>query len=81
MKLTNREIVDAILSMDNDDILSKDMLEQMLKFVPSPDEQNLLNGHGDQLDLFAKSDRFLFEMSRYAIYLLSSFNYCLFIRF
>lgn len=64
MKLTNREIVDAILSMDIDDILSKDMLEQMLKFVPSPDEQNLLNEHGDQLNLFAKSDRFLLEMSR-----------------
>eukprot|EP00795_Rhopilema_esculentum_P003286 gene3286-1616_t len=64
IRLPNEEIVDAILSMDSDEKLSKDMLEQMLKFVPSPDEQNLLNGHGDQLDLFARSDRFLYEMSR-----------------
>ena len=59
--------MDAILSMDSDEKLSKDMLEQMLKFVPSPDEQNLLNGHSDQLDLFARSDRFLYEMSRYFV--------------
>ena len=51
--------------MDSDDKLSKDMLEQMLKFVPSPDEQHLLDGHSEQLDMFAKADRFLYEMSRY----------------
>ena len=53
--------------MDIDDKLSKDMLEQMLKFVPSSDEQHLLDGHNDQLDMFAKADRFLYEMSRYVI--------------
>lgn len=51
--------------MDSDDKLSKDMLEQMLKFVPSSDEQNLFDGHSDQLDMFARADRFLYEMSRY----------------
>lgn len=64
IKLSNEEIVDAIYSMDSDDKLSKDMLEQMLKFVPSSDEQNLFDGHSDQLDMFARADRFLYEMSR-----------------
>jgi len=64
IKLSNDEIVEAIYSMDSDDKLSKDMLEQMLKFVPSPDEQHLLDGHSEQLDMFAKADRFLYEMSR-----------------
>lgn len=57
--------MDAIYSMDADDKLSKDMLEQMLKYVPSSDEQHLLDGHSSQLDLFAKADRYLYEMSRY----------------
>ena len=64
MKMSNDEIVDTILNMDSDDRLSKDVLEQIMKFVPSADEQNLLNSHADQLDMFAKSDRFLYEMSR-----------------
>ncbi len=64
IKLSNEEIVETVLSMDSDDKLSKDMLELMLKFVPSPDEKNLLQTHAEQLDLFAKSDRFLYEMSR-----------------
>ena len=72
IKLSNDEIVEAIYSMDIDDRLSKDMLEQMLKFVPSSDEQHLLDGHSDQLDMFAKADRFLYEMSRLDIFLLIS---------
>ena len=52
------------MTMDHEERLSKDMLEQMLKFVPTPDEKNLLNSHSKQLELFAKSDRFLYEMGR-----------------
>ncbi len=41
----------------------------MLKFVPTPQEKNLLNDHSKQKDQFAKADRFLYEMSRYVLYM------------
>eukprot|EP00794_Sanderia_malayensis_P020228 gene20228-22204_t len=64
IKLSNQEIIDTILSMDTEDKLSKDMLELMLKFVPSSDELNLLDGHKNQLHLFTKADRFLYDIGK-----------------
>ena len=52
------------MSMDEDDTLSKDMVEQLLKFVPTATEQELLESHTTEWENFARADKFLLEMSR-----------------
>ncbi|KAJ6658027.1 hypothetical protein lerEdw1_001686, partial [Lerista edwardsae] len=64
LKLSNDEIKRAILTMDEQEDLPKDMLEQLLKFVPEKADVDLLEEHKHELDRMAKADRFLFEMSR-----------------
>uniref|UniRef100_A0A8C1XCQ7 Dishevelled associated activator of morphogenesis 1b n=1 Tax=Cyprinus carpio TaxID=7962 RepID=A0A8C1XCQ7_CYPCA len=64
LKLSNEEIKRAILTMDEQEDLPKDMLEQMLKFVPEKCDVDLLEEHKHELDRMAKADRFLYEMSR-----------------
>uniref|UniRef100_A0A8C3K857 Dishevelled associated activator of morphogenesis 1 n=1 Tax=Calidris pygmaea TaxID=425635 RepID=A0A8C3K857_9CHAR len=64
LKLSNDEIKRAILTMDEQEDLPKDMLEQLLKFVPEKGDIDLLEEHKHELDRMAKADRFLFEMSR-----------------
>ncbi|XP_030627706.1 disheveled-associated activator of morphogenesis 1b isoform X1 [Chanos chanos] len=64
LKLSNEEIKRAILTMDEHEDLPKDMLEQMLKFVPEKSDIDLLEEHKHELDRMAKADRFLYEMSR-----------------
>ncbi|TRY94949.1 hypothetical protein DNTS_013098 [Danionella cerebrum] len=64
LKLSNEEIKRAILTMDEQEDLPKDMLEQMLKFVPEKCDVDLLEEHRHELDRMAKADRFLYEMSR-----------------
>ncbi|KAK1339252.1 hypothetical protein QTO34_019931 [Cnephaeus nilssonii] len=64
LRLSNDEIKRAILTMDEQEDLPKDMLEQLLKFVPEKSDIDLLEEHKHELDRMAKADRFLFEMSR-----------------
>uniref|UniRef100_A0A668AY23 Dishevelled associated activator of morphogenesis 1b n=1 Tax=Myripristis murdjan TaxID=586833 RepID=A0A668AY23_9TELE len=64
LKLSNEEMKRAILTMDEQEDLPKDMLEQMLKFVPEKSDVDLLEEHKHELDRMAKPDRFLYEMSR-----------------
>uniref|UniRef100_A0A7N8YPG9 Dishevelled associated activator of morphogenesis 1a n=1 Tax=Mastacembelus armatus TaxID=205130 RepID=A0A7N8YPG9_9TELE len=64
LKLTNEEIRHAILTMDEQEDLSKDMLEQLLKFVPAKTDIELLEEHKHELDRMAKADHFLYDMSR-----------------
>ena len=54
----------AILTMDARDQFPVDMVEQMLKFTPSPEERALLDEHADEIDHLARADRFLFELSK-----------------
>uniref|UniRef100_A0A665UTY0 Dishevelled associated activator of morphogenesis 1b n=1 Tax=Echeneis naucrates TaxID=173247 RepID=A0A665UTY0_ECHNA len=63
LKLSNEEIKRAILTMDEQEDLPKDMLEQLLKFVPEKSDVDLLEEHKHELDRMAKPDRFLYEMS------------------
>ncbi|EEC07046.1 disheveled associated activator of morphogenesis, putative, partial [Ixodes scapularis] len=72
LRLTNEEISKAILSMDSKDQLPKDMVEQLLKFLPSPEEKVLLEEHSTELDNMAKADRFLYEISRQVHHMLTS---------
>ncbi|XP_041928350.1 disheveled-associated activator of morphogenesis 1 isoform X1 [Alosa sapidissima] len=64
LKLSNEEIKKAIMTMDEQEDLPKDMLEQLLKFVPEKADVDLLEEHKHELDRMAKADRFLYEMSR-----------------
>ncbi|KAM6954265.1 disheveled-associated activator of morphogenesis 1b isoform 2-T2 [Aplochiton taeniatus] len=64
LKLSNEEMKRAILTMDEQEDLPKDMLEQMLKFVPEKCDVDLLEEHKHELERMAKPDRFLYEMSR-----------------
>ena len=55
-----------ILSMDPEEKLTRDTVEQLLKFIPSLEEVDLLKGYAAEMDVssFAKADRFLLEMSQ-----------------
>uniref|UniRef100_A0A672HJM9 Dishevelled associated activator of morphogenesis 2 n=1 Tax=Salarias fasciatus TaxID=181472 RepID=A0A672HJM9_SALFA len=64
LKMSNEEIKRAILEMDEREELAKDMLEQLLKFVPEKSDIDLLEEHKHELERMARADRFLFEMSR-----------------
>lgn len=64
LKLSNEDIKRAILEMDEQEDLAKDMLEQLLKFVPEKSDIDLLEEHKHEIDRMARADRFLYEMSR-----------------
>ena len=64
MKMSNREIHHAILGMEDEDVISSDMVEQLLKFVPTQEEVSVLEPLADQCHLFAKADRFIYDMSQ-----------------
>ena len=64
LKMTNSEIAKAILSVDSGEEIPKDMCEQLLKYVPTPEEVQLLGEHEHEIEQMARADRFLFEMSR-----------------
>ncbi|XP_053344836.1 disheveled-associated activator of morphogenesis 1b isoform X1 [Clarias gariepinus] len=64
LKLSNEEIRRAFMTMDEQEDLPKDMLEQMMKFIPEKSDVDLLEEHKHELDRMAKADRFLYEMSR-----------------
>uniref|UniRef100_A0A8C5CKV9 Dishevelled associated activator of morphosis 2 n=1 Tax=Gadus morhua TaxID=8049 RepID=A0A8C5CKV9_GADMO len=64
LKMSNEEIRRAILEMDEREELAKDMLEQLLKFIPEKSDIDLLEEHKHELERMARADRFLYEMSR-----------------
>ncbi|XP_056674159.1 disheveled-associated activator of morphogenesis 2 isoform X2 [Monodelphis domestica] len=64
LKLSNEEIRRAVLKMDEEEDLAKDMLEQLLKFIPEKSDVDLLEEHKHEIDRMARADRFLYEMSR-----------------
>ncbi|KAK2166761.1 hypothetical protein NP493_1306g00020 [Ridgeia piscesae] len=64
LKMTSQSLAHAVLTMDTEEELPKDMCEQLLRFVPTPEEKQMLNEHAMEIGQMAKADRFLFEMSR-----------------
>ncbi|XP_051710723.2 disheveled-associated activator of morphogenesis 2 isoform X3 [Oryctolagus cuniculus] len=64
LKLSNEEIRQAVLKMDEQEDLAKDMLEQLLKFIPEKSDIDLLEEHKHEIERMARADRFLYEMSR-----------------
>lgn len=64
LKITNDELASLIFKMDPNDEIPKDMIEQLLKFVPSIEEETLLEENRMEINNMAKADRFLLEMSK-----------------
>ena len=66
------------MMMDAEDKLNKDMVEQLLKYVPTSAERELLQSHITEKDKFARADHFLLEMSRLVliIIIVVTYAYC-----
>lgn len=62
LKMTDNEITRTILSMDQQNILHIDMVEQLLKYIPSSEEAALLDMN--QKDLQNRADSFLYQISK-----------------
>ncbi|VDK59716.1 unnamed protein product, partial [Anisakis simplex] len=72
LRLSNKQIKKALLSMDQYDELPRDMLEQMLKFVPTKEEiarlRETVQKYGGSSSILAIADRFLYEVSNISRY-------------
>ncbi|XP_044581625.1 disheveled-associated activator of morphogenesis 1 isoform X1 [Cotesia glomerata] len=62
LKMSDNEITRTILSMDQQNILHIDMVEQLLKYIPSSEEAALLDMN--QKDLQSRADCFLYQISK-----------------
>lgn len=62
-KLTNEKLEKIILNMDTKDELPRYMIEQLLRFVPTTEEENLLKENKSEFINLAEPDKFLFDMS------------------
>lgn len=50
--------------MDVDGALAPDMVEQLLKFTPTPEEKSMLEEHAEEISSFSRADKFLYEISK-----------------
>ena len=64
MKMGDAQIRKVILTMDRERKLSKDIVEQMLKYVPTSSEREMLESHVSEKEKFARADKFMLGMSQ-----------------
>ena len=65
-KLSEEHIHSMVMSMDREGQLDKDMVEQLIKYVPTSTERELLESHTHETSNFARADRFMLVTSRCA---------------
>ena len=64
-KLSEKGIKEMVLSMDKEGKLDKDMIEQLLKYVPTVAEKEMLESHArEEVANFARAARFMLVTSR-----------------
>ncbi len=61
--------------MDSKEQLPMDMVEQLLKFIPTNEERALLDERSSDLDSLSRADRFLYDVSKYKLVLIILFCY------
>lgn len=66
-KLSEEKVRNMVLGMDREGKVGKDMVEQLLKYVPTSAEKELLEGHLHEKANFARADQFMLVTSRYLI--------------
>jgi dishevelled associated activator of morphogenesis len=64
MKLTNKEFLKVILSMDKKQQIPGDLLDEITKFTPTLEETSLLQDHASEYDQMARADQYFFDLSR-----------------
>lgn len=64
LKMSDSEIRRVAMGMDREGQLSKEMVEQLLKYVPTSAEIELLESHALERENFARADSFLLEVNR-----------------
>lgn len=64
LKMSDEDICKVLISMDCNEQLPIDMVEQLLKFTPLAEERALLEEHSDDIESLGRADRFLFEISK-----------------
>ena len=68
MKLTNEELLQILLKMDSDNEIPSDLLDEILKFTPTPEEITLLEEHKHKYSQMARADRYFFDLGQLGRY-------------
>ncbi|EDQ88472.1 uncharacterized protein MONBRDRAFT_8965 [Monosiga brevicollis MX1] len=64
LKMSPQALRHVVMSMDAEQRISTDLVEQMLKYIPTSEEIAQLTPFQDKAFMFAQADRFLWEMHR-----------------
>ncbi|KAJ3008172.1 hypothetical protein HKX48_008726 [Thoreauomyces humboldtii] len=67
IKLDAQTIKRAINKVDTQ-VLNRDALTELLKFIPQEEELRMLQEHAGQVDQLASAERFLYEVSEISLY-------------
>ncbi|KAL7752166.1 hypothetical protein RI367_002210 [Sorochytrium milnesiophthora] len=67
IKLPVADIIQAIFQADTT-IMTNEVINELLKFIPEPDEISSLSQYENELNNLAQADRFLYEVSKIAKY-------------
>ena len=68
LKLTNEELLQIILKMDSDNQIPNDLLDEILKFTPTPEEVTLLEEHKPKYSQMARADQYFFDLGQLGRY-------------
>ena len=64
MKIGEEQVKVAVLNNDEKEIIPAEMVDQLLKYVPTKEEIETLNQYAEEISRMAKADRFFFKMGQ-----------------